>query len=187
MLLKELLRTSTYDELHEIKQFCSVYIMESNCMPTYKLLPTTYNDIHRVKVRVQNKDGMLATVYNKAFESETFNISGRAIITSSDLPTPHNPNVEPFYVFPINEYKFLYSKEVKDSSRSTQETINTIFEQFPTDDGLDLMVDVLQYTYVRTNLVEGISSKSEIIFYNIPAYYAVRCSTYPNYQQLLKQ
>lgn len=187
MLLNDILEPHPTNILQDIKQLCSDYIIESNYNPIYKLLPVKYNDVHRVKVRAQNKEGIVATVYNKAFENETFNISGRAIITECDKPSSCTDlNLEPFYIFPLNEYKFLYSKEVKDSSKNTQTTINTIFEQFPTDDGIDLMVDILKYTYVNTNLLEGIISKSEIIFYNIPAYYAVRCSKYEKYQQLFK-
>ena len=51
----------------------------------------------------------------------------------------------------------------------------------------DITRDLIKYTYTNKNLVEGIHSGSEVIFFNIPYFYAVRVADFGNYNRLINR
>jgi hypothetical protein len=122
-------------------------------------------------------------VFNEAF-SQVYNLRQRAVITHASPII--GDQQEPFYVFPINGYKFLYSKEVKDSASDYNHVIDTVFERFASmDHAAEIVTDVVKASYTDTNLLEGLRAGAEIILYNIPYFYAVKQSVYPDYKTLL--
>jgi hypothetical protein len=187
MLVQELLDDRLgfpgVQEINILKQCCSQFLQESATRPVYKLLPMTYDDFHRVKVRRKPlSDDNVSEVFDRAFGTQ--HIRQRAIFVSGSLPVI-TENVEPFYVFPVDGYKFLYSKEVGNSNNDYQQVLDSLFEQFEDNDkAIEIVTDVLKYTYVRDNLAEGIISKSEIILYGIPCYYAMRVSAALDYNKI---
>lgn len=165
-----------------IKDRCSRFIYESNGLPLMKLLPRKYNDVHRVKVRKRKLHGEFDSIFNETFEHETFDIRQRSIFARSVL-SENTQTHENFYVFPIDGYRFMYNKEVDQS----EEKYKKVFEQLNNDDiGVDLLSELLRFTYSNKNLYEGIYSGAEIILYNVPFYYAVRVSSVDSYKNLLK-
>ncbi len=186
MLIEDLLGKASSlgtREIQKIRTECSQFLQQSGQLPVYKPLPTTYNDFHKVKVRFHKKQTAVVEAFNKAF-TDYYNMRQRAIFAYGQCPSL-SEGTEPFYVFPINGFKFLYSKEVKNSSADYQHVIDTLFEQFEDNTrAIEIVRDLLKYTYLRENLYEGIMSDSEIIFYGVPFYYAVRESAFP-YGKLL--
>lgn len=177
-------------ELKLIREQCSEFLQIGH--PLFRLLSTSYNDFAKIKVRKKDKQDPIVTAYNKAFEQQFFNLRQRAIFAYPQIPqiTEHDiqQNVEPFYIFPINGFKFLYSREVKNSGRDYQQVINTLFENLGNNQrAIEIVTDVLKYTYCHDNLIEGILSNSEIIIYNIPFYYAIRVEKNPDYKQIIKK
>ena len=171
--------------LHSITTNCSQFITESAGLPLFKNLSTTYSNFQRVKVRRQKRKDTVAEAYDKAFADQYSNIRQRAIFAYSSEYEPHG-DTEPFYVFPVNGFSYLYSKEVTNSSSDYKRVIDTLIEQF--DDAgqaTDIVIDLLKYTYSNVNLSEGINASAEIIMYGISHYYAVRVSAIPNYSKLV--
>lgn len=165
---------------------CSQFIADSHNQPVFRLLPTSYNDFHKVKVRFQKRQSRVNEVFNKAF-NDYHNLRQRAIFAYGKCPNITEHTTEPFYVFPINGYKFLYCHEVANSNEDYKQVLETLFEQFHNNDtALEVATDVLKYTYVRDNLLEGITSGSEVIFYGIPFYYAVRVKSVQNYNKIFQ-
>lgn len=189
MLVQELLGdTSGFGarEINTLKAKCSQFLRESASLPLYKSLPKTYGDFHRVKVRQRKTSDEISEAFNRAFGTQFHNLRQRAIFASGATPALVDEEHEPFYVFPINGYKFLYSKEVTNSTANYKHVIESLFEQFEDNNkAIEIVTDVLKYTYVRENLVEGIISESEIILYGIPYYFAVRVAAVPPYGKLL--
>jgi len=187
MLIQELFgETSKFGsrEINTLKAKCTQFLHESAALPLYKLLPKTYGDFHRVKVRQKHVEDEVSEAFNRALGEQFRNLRQRAIFASGVQPTPTD-DTEPFYVFPVDGYKFLYSKEVKDSNNDYKLVIGTLFEQLEDNTKvIEIVTDVLKYTYVRENLAEGIVSDSEIILYGIPCYYAVRVAKVPPYGKL---
>lgn len=174
-------------ELTVIKKSCAQFLKESAGLPLYKLLPSSYGNFHRVKVRQQKRNNTIAEAFNRAFGKDFYNLHQRSIFTYAAAPTDIAEGTEPFYVFPTDGYKFLYSKEVTNSTNDYKTVMNTLIEQFDNDKAVELITDVLKYTYVSDNLVEGIISDSEIIFYGVPSFYAIRVSAHPAYGTLFQR
>lgn len=171
---------------HIIRTECSQFLEESGEIPLHKILPTTYNDIQKVKARFKKKTDEVSNYFNKAFETETSNLRQRAIFAYTTPPTI-TEDLDLFYVFPINQYKFLYSPEVTNSNSNYKQVIDTLFETFSdVNEATEIITDLLKYTYSAQNLYEGLSSSAEIIFYGIPYYYAVRVTPKITYKQIIK-
>lgn len=153
-------------------------------MPLFKSLPSTYGDFQRVKVRQKRKISEIEGTINEAFHDH-YKISQRSIFANGQSTFENEDGKEPFYIFPINGFKFLYSEEVKKSSNHFQTVFEDIFDKIGEDHGKRLMAEVLRFSYVSEKLSEGITMGSEIIIYNIPFYYAIRTSTVDGYSDIL--
>lgn len=187
MLLEQVISKNTPSPYHVIGERCSTFISESKRLPLLKNLPTSYSDVHKVKARKRNVQGEFATTLNQAFEGYFNGIAQRAIFANGDasFQISEDSSFEPFFVFPINGYKYMYSAEVYNSNKDYQDVLDVMFQQFGSDKGKTIVTEVLKFAYEHENLAEGISKGSEIIIYNIPFYYAVRCSTVADYASLL--
>ena len=65
-----------------------------------------------------------------------------------------------------------------------KQVFETIVEQCG-DESLDMVTDLLKFTYTHENLAEGLQNGCEVIIYNIPFYYALRASLVEEYDDLL--
>lgn len=188
MLINDVLYNTEKDSsLISAVKDCSDFIDESAGLPLFKSLPSHYSDIHKVKVRFRKKRSNFTETFNQAFTEEVANLRQRAIFASSN---PENVSLnegdELFYVLPINGFKYLYNKEVINSGIDYQHAFDTILEQFEDDkEATTMITDLLKYTYTSENLHEGIQHGSEIILYNVPYYFAIRESSFPDYSDLL--
>lgn len=187
MRINDLLpRSFQHQELHLLRECCQQFIRESNGFPLIKNLSTNYNDVHKIKVRQRKSSNKFAQTFNNAFESYHYNLRQRAIFANglSSFNQSTLISEEPFYIFPIDGYNYMYSKEVEQSDSEYKAVFESIFEQFGSEHGEEVLSELLRFTYTSTNLEEGIERGSEIILYNIPFYYAVRASSYKNYATL---
>jgi len=175
------------EEICILQSQCSEFIIESDGHPLIKNLPSSYNDFHKVKVRKRKSQDGFTEAFNDAFEDEHQSLRQRSIFANgiSSYQMHEDTSVEPFYVFPINGFKFMYSREVEYSDQDYKQVFESVFEQLGDEKGHDVLTDLLRFTYVSANLAEGIDSGAEIILYGIPYYYAIKAESYPSYQDLL--
>lgn len=179
------------EELLILTERCSEFLEESCGKPLLKNLPSEYGDFHKVKVRfrksLKEDSNDFTDTFNEAFEEELHNLRQRAVFANGEVSfeAADTNDLEPFYIFPIDGYRFMYSKEVENSSEDYQIVFDAIFEQFGSDKGNEVITDLLKFTYTSAKLEEGIDSGSEIIIYNVPYFYAIRTSTVENYNSLL--
>lgn len=192
MRVNDLLQTNEpRKELVILGEQCSQFLDESGGNALLQSLPQDYNDFHKVKVRKRRKHKHdtehFAEVFNEAFEHELRSLRERAVFANGEISfEPADiDSCEPFYIFPIDGYRFLYSKEVENSSEDYKTVFESIFEKLGSDKGNEIITELLKFTYNSTNLKEGIEQGSEIIIYNIPYFYAVRASTANDYSELL--
>lgn len=187
MLIEDVLgkaRDIGVQESQLIKQQCSQYLQESAGLPLLKSLPSTYANFQKVKVRLQKHHDPINDVFDKAFGTDFYNIRQRAVFANG-TQREVKEGFDQFFVFPLNGYKFLYSKTICNSSNDYRHVMDTLLESF--DDqcqATEIVTDLLKMSYSAKNLYEGISSKSEVIFYSIPYYYAVRTTTVTDYTKL---
>lgn len=164
---------------------CAQFISESNGLPIHKSLPRTYSDFQKVKVRFKRTENTVSSAFNQAFINETHKLSQRAIFAYSTPPLVEG-DADLFYVFPIDKYKFLYSREVTNSNSDYKQVIDTMLEAFDNiDKATEIVTDLLKYTYSSKQLYEGLMANAEVIFYGIPFYYALRVNQHPNYSQII--
>ncbi len=163
--------------LSKIAKECSSFLREAQELPVFKQLPTAYNDIQKIKVRKHRDQTKFSQTFNDAFVEDVRDLRQRAVFTNSRL-TEHVADADLFYVFPKNGYNFMYSAEVKHSSNDYQQVFDSLFEQFDNEKAEQIIHDLLKFTYTRENLFEGIKKEVEVIFYNIPYYYAARVDAF---------
>lgn len=170
--------------LGRIAADCQTFIHESQGLPVFKFLPNTYADVQKVKVRKHKTSSKFVETFNEAFQ-DVKDLRQRAVFTESTQSAAIEGK-DLFYVLPRDGYKFMYCTEVKHSQADYQQVFESIFQQFEGEKAEQLIHDLLKFSYVRENLHEGIKEQAEIIFYNVPYYYAARVSV-TDYADLLTQ
>lgn len=176
--------TDTYCDIRSIlKTECNQFLIDSHAIPLLRSLPQEYNNFQKVKARKSKNRSFISTVFEKAFNYDQ--LIERAVFAYTQVQYTQD-DLEPFYVFPINGYKFLYCKGVKNSKIDHCDTINTLIEtvNIP-DEACDIMAGIFKFSYNSDNLIEALQTDAEIMFYDIPYYYAVRSSKY-NYNKLIE-
>ncbi len=184
MRVYDLINTYENANLDLIKRYCNQFLNESVGLPIFKALPNVYENFQKVKVRKRKPTNTFSATFNGAFKDELNDLRERAVFTNGVVGELEE-NAEPFYIFPINGYKFLYSKEVKDSTESYRQVFESIFDNLGKESGQAVFADMLRFTYLSENLPLGIESGAEIILYKIPYYYAIRESSIDSYEELL--
>jgi len=172
-------------QLQPIVKHCSQFLEEAGNFPLLKNLSDGYPDVHRVKVRQMKPQEIISDSYNRAFGEDFRNLRERAVFASPNYSAAQIGQ-EPYYIFPVNGYKYLYSKEVLNSSVAYQKVINLLMED--ADDSaqaIDTFSSLLKFTYCSSNLSEGMSVGAEIILYHIPHFYAVKASSVKGYDRLI--
>ncbi len=160
---------------------CEEFLACGSLRPLQRTLPNSYSEIlHRIKVRKRKGQSDFNNTFNEAFTEETHELRQRAVFVNGTI----TENEDLFYILPPNGFKFIYSTEVTNSTEQYRSVFESILSSL--DDQADITFqDLLKFTYKSENLDEGITSGAEIILYNIPYYYAIKQSTYPDYQELL--
>lgn len=187
MLLKTILTSNNKSNPYiDIRNECSEFVSLSEGLPVFKNLSKTYDDVQRVKVRHRKTTDKISKTFNEAFEETLPKLSQRAIFANGVSSFAPSSNHDTFYIFPTNGFKFLYSIEVENSSLDYKAVFDSVLETFNGDieKTTAMVAEVIRYTYTNEHLNEGIENGSEIIFLDVPYYYAVRCSTI-DYEELL--
>ena len=177
------------EELSIISERCSQFLEDTCGSPLLMNLSKKYGDFHKVKVRMRKnrEDDTFSETFNVAFKDEAWNLRERAAFANGleSFEPADNDDLEPFYIFPIDGFRFMYSTEVENSGNDYKKVFDTILEEFGADKGNEVLTDLLKFTYTSDNLYEGITQGSEIIMFNLPYFYAIRQSTVEDYKKLL--
>lgn len=169
--------------LSKIAKECSSFLREAQSLPVFKQLPSSYTDIQKVKVRKHRNQTKFSQTFNEAFMDDVRDLRQRAVFTNSNQ-LEHTIDADLFYVFPKDGYNFMYCTEVKHSTNDYKQVFDSLFEQFENEKAEQMIHDLLKFAYTREHLLEGIKTGAEVIFYNIPYYYAARVDVF-EYNTLL--
>lgn len=181
----------TREELALIAERCTDFIGESDARPLLKNLPSDYGDFYKVKVRLRKNRKQdspeFAERFNRAFQDSVQNLRERAVFGNgaASFKESEDAEQEPFFIFPVDGFQFMYSREVVNSSTNYKTAFDAILEQIGTGEGENIIEELLKFSYTSEDLAEGINSGSEIIIYNIPYFYAIRAETVDNYEDLI--
>ena len=172
--------------LPTIKHECSQFLKECNNLFLLKNLPKINDGFKRVKVRIKNKNEIVIEAFNKSFSNHK-NIFQRSIFANgeSSFKESEDKSLEPFYIFPIDGYKFIYNPAVTDAFNDYKKSIKNIMPIVTSNEVIvDVFSTLIKENYISNNLTDGIKVGAEIIFYNIPYYYAIRKSIVDDYNIL---
>lgn len=183
MQVKDLIYNYNISDLELIRTYCSEFLEESGGFPIVRSLPNTYENFQKVKVRKRKSSNSFSSTFNGAFEDQMIDLRERSVFVNGR--SEHNESLDPFYVFPIDGYDFLYSKEVDNSTENYKHVYESIISQLGEKSAKMVFTDLLRFSYNSEELAEGIGTGAEIIIYNIPYYYAIRESYVENYNELL--
>lgn len=164
---------------------CAEFLMESGGKPLLKNLPRHSNGFVRVKVRQKRSSNLFIENFNNAFADERSRLLQRCMFAQGEEgfePSTH-PDFEPFYVFPVDGYKYMYNP-LAASTEEYKDTFSKLLTSVGAD-AQDMFQKMLKYDYVFDNLSEGIAGGSQIIFYGIPYYFALRKSIIDDYPSFL--
>lgn len=163
---------------------CIEFLNLSNGQPLLKNLPVHRDGFRKVKVRKKKNENQFIKSFNEAFWTENEDLIQRSVFANglTSFNEVNDSVVEPFYVFPINGFKYMYSMEVRSSSLQYKETFDDLLETIGYESGVRLFTEVLKYDYLFSDLETGIASGAEIIIYDIPYYYAIRKSLIADYK-----
>ena len=164
--------------LPTINNECGMFLLESKGRPLVKALPRHADGFRKVKVRKKKIKAPFEQKFNESFFTEFNEIRNRAVFVNGTQSSTED--TELFYVFPIDGYRFMYSKEVFDSTELYKNTFDRLIETAGAE-GMDIFKDMLQLSYTYDNLPYAIDEGYEIIIYDIPYYYAVRMSLVDDY------
>ena len=173
--------------LPTIKNECSQFLSESNNLPLLKNLPVNNDGFRKVKVRIKRKRNIVIESFNRSF-SEHKELFQRAIFANGEASfTPSNDsNLEPFYIFPINGYKFIYNPIVENAHANYHTAVNDLLKVVPSYDvAVDMFSKIIKSSYTNENMPEGIKSGAELVLFNIPYYYAIRKTIVDDYNRLV--
>jgi len=166
--------------LPTLEKECSHFLNTTKKLFLEKYLPIQGDGFRKVKVRKKNKHDFFVDVFNKSF-SEHKNIFQRSIFANSENPSVSHESYEPFYIFPIDGYKFIYNPTVKNASLQYQQNIQELMRRVSKESAIDIFANLIKQSYLSENLSEGIKIGAEIIVYNIPYYYAIRKNIIDDY------
>lgn len=163
---------------------CNQFLQISDGNPLIKNLPIHNDGFRKVKVRKKkNIKEDFVELFNEVFEDHE-DLYQRAIFASSNTVTPNiTDQIEPFYIFPIDGFKFMYAENVSNTSDTYKEIFDKLMQNLDNTQGIELFSDVLRFNYKKDNLAQGIKTGAEIIIYGIPYYYAIRKSLIDDYKQ----
>lgn len=162
---------------------CNQFLEESNQRPILRALSKNGDGFRKVKIRKKNKyDDPLEHYFDNAFVNKYKDVRLRSMIVHTTNSLDVAEEQELFYVFPIDDYKILYNKQVNNYAVYAA-SLRPLLEEL--DSAELLLTHLFEHTYESQNLVEAIDSGAEILIYNIPYYYAIRKSLYRDYNDVL--
>ena len=167
----------------KIVRECSEFLKASNGQPLVKMLPKGGPTVRSVKVRKRKSITSFDEAFNTVF-SEHENIRQRCVFTNGVHSQSADPKLAPFYIFPKNGFRFMYSTEVTDSSQQYGSVFNHLKETMDEDNAIATISDVLLYDYKMTELAYGIRTGCEVIIFGCQSYYAIQKNSVKSYSTL---
>jgi hypothetical protein len=169
-----------------IQTECSEFLFESVGHPLIKNLPKDSEAFRKVKVRKKKQTEIITSVFNETFKDDHSQILQRSIFAhgADAFISSDDNHLEPFYIFPIDGYRYMYAPNVLSTTENYRATLDLLMETLG-DNAIDTFQEVLKYHYRHDKLYEALTGNSEIIIYDIPYYYAIRRSIIENYGEFI--
>ena len=161
--------------LPTIKIECSEFLIKSNNNFILKSLPKTTEGFKKVKVRQRNVKELFREIFDRGLHNnKTFTSRAVYAVGENGYIPSNDETLEPFYIFPINGFKFYYNPVVQNTEQQYTKILDKSLKIIDKDTVIEMFSENIKDSYTSENLIDGIKTGSEIIIYNIPYFYAVR-------------
>lgn len=168
--------------MHNFIYECSDYIKESDGNLLYKCLPQRETPVSKVKIRKRNYNNQIEELFDIAFQEEN---SARQRSLTAHTREVDCDNGIGYYVFPINGYDYLFNRQIFNLRKEYSDILEHISGESVSVFQLELLRDLLKNNYQDSNLIVAFEHACEIMFYNIPYYYAVEMEYFHNNQFIM--
>jgi hypothetical protein len=172
--------------LKTLSEECDQYIKTMDGLSLVKLLPKNGEGFRKVKVRHKKDDSLLAKSFNLSIHDYSKFIN-RCVNCYNFPQNNTDPNLEEFYVFPINDYKIIFNKEIKNSKTELGNTLKILESQISQDVCVKTLAEMIKLTYSTPSIQDFTDSQCEFLIYNIDYFYAIRKSLIKNYEDMFKK
>lgn len=167
--------------LPTIEEKCGMFLAESKGKPIMKALPRTGEGFRKVKIRKKKIDSNFDKTFNDSFFTEYNDIRSRSLFVNGNIAPAEDEEL--FYIFPVDDYRFMYSPQISDSSDDYKKTFDKIITSIGESNGMEIFKDMLKLSYRYDNLPHAIDLGCEIIIYDIAHYYAIRKTLIDDYSK----
>lgn len=164
---------------------CADFLNESAGKPLLKNLPSRIDGFVKIKLRHKKSSNLFTENFNSAFANERVKLLQRSMFAQGDagFSPSTDPTMEPFYVFPIDGYRYMYNPHAA-STDDYRETFSKLLSSVGAG-AQDMFQTMLKYDYVFDDLKGGIEGGSQLIVYGIPYYFALRKSIIDDYDSFM--
>lgn len=158
------------EQVFPIRDSCYEFLKESNGYPVFKQLPEQYGVCSKVKVR--HKPNLIL----EQFFKKTVMQDCSTLVESYSMPIAGAHN---YWIFPINGYKYIYNPLIADYKSKVNQILDITSDK-------DVILELIGDLYNSNNLITALTCETEILWYKISHFYAVDCSKFEDYDELLK-
>lgn len=182
MNISEIFNIKNNNILSLIKKDCSDFLLKSYDNPLIKNLPNSYEDFKKVKIRIKKRQDIISELFNNSF-NHSF-LKEKSLFVNGFSKTNISDNTEPFYIFPINGFNFMFNPKIN-SIKEYYESLIKLNSILPNNVSNNVLIELFKLTYIKDDFKNAILSEAEIIIYNIPFYYCVKTKIFKDYKTLL--
>ena len=169
----------------QIVRECSDFLKASDGIPLVRQLPVEGPTERRVKIRKKRSVTPFDEAFNSVF-SEHPDVRQRCVYANGDHTQPlFDPTMEPFYIFPKNGFKYMYSTSVTDSARQYGATYDALNQVMDSPASVYQTIgEILLFDYRTYDLRVALESGCEIIIFGCSSYYAIARRAVKSYSTL---
>ena len=167
---------------NSIKTECSQYL---NLLPTpdswlMKPMKSNTGMSSKIKIRHKKVKAEYEAEINNVFSSEHQKLLQRCLIAyTSNKSLNLNDDMTLYYVFPINGFKFMYNPIIDYSLQQYDDLLDKLNDMGSSK--RDIFYNTIKLSFKSDSLIEANQNSCEIIFYNIPYYYAIQKEYFENF------
>ncbi len=159
---------------------CKQYLNEMGDIRLLKLLPKAGEGFRRVKVRHKKDDSLLAKSFNLS-KGDYSKFINRCVNCYNFSLSSQDSSMEEFYIFPPDDYKIIFNREIKNSKDELGNLLKILESQISADGCITTLAEMIKLTYSTPTLQDFQQSECEFLIYNVDYFYAIRKSLIPEY------
>lgn len=173
--------------LKTLEDDCQQFLNDLPNKPLVKSLPKLGDSFRKVKARKRKIHSTLDRLMHTSFQTIQKRIISTAITAyNTEIFENISKDHEEFFIFPIDNYKILCCNSITNYKKQFDLCLNNLLKISDIKFAANSILELLQTNYDEINSFKELKDRNvEMLIYNIPYFYAVRCSSVENYEILI--